>query len=128
MADAEPRTVAVFDSTADTGELSAALAAALDERGITTTAPVTIEHATELSVELGGRLVSLLIGAPVGRPVERFLSIGRIVFPTGRLIGQRDETQRQQLADLLDEVLRDVVGISEPEWMTPTAWKERPAG
>ena len=88
---------------------------------------MTIEQATELSVELDGRLVSILIGAPDTDPTDRFLSVGRIAFASGRLLGQRDEAQRQRLADLLDDVLRHDLGVLAPEWMTPTAWKHRTA-
>ncbi|MEO1061076.1 MAG: hypothetical protein AAFZ07_06640 [Actinomycetota bacterium] len=128
MAAVEPRTVAAFEAMSGPDELCTALASALDARDIATTAPTTIERATELSVELGGQLVSVLIGAPPGGPLERFLSVGQITFASGRLIGRRDEADRQRVADLLDEVLRLDLGIAEVRWMTPTDWRERSRG
>lgn len=128
MDDAEPRTIAAFSADADTDELGAALAGALIARGMTITAPVTIEQATELNVELGGRLVSILVGAPGSDPTKRFLSIGQVAFASGRLIGQRDQAERRRLAELLDDVLRHDLRIADAEWMTPTSWKQRGAG
>ena len=125
MAEAEPRTIAAFRAAAQADELGSALGAALGARGMVTTRPISIEQAAELSVEFGGRLVSVLVGVPRTDPGERFVSVGRLTFASGRLIGQRDEVERQRLADLLDEVLREDLGVLDPEWMTATAWKER---
>ena len=124
----EPATIASFRADTDTDDLCAALLAALAHRGLTTTAPVSIERATEFSVELGGRLVSLLVGSPPDRPDERFLSIGRLTFASGRLIGQRDALGRRQVAELVDGVLRDDLGVVGPRWWTASAWRRRDDG
>jgi hypothetical protein len=116
--------MAAFRADPPVDELGAALAAALAGRGLPCGPPTSIERAIELNVELGGRLVSILVGQGTDGADDRFVSIGTLIGPSGRLLGLDDSRDREALAAIVDEALRDDL-LLRPTWTTPAEWRAR---
>ncbi|MEM9034913.1 MAG: hypothetical protein AAGA99_27220 [Actinomycetota bacterium] len=122
MAKVVPKTMAAFHSGASVVELSDALAAALTGRGHSCSPSTSIERATEFNVELGGRLVSILIGEGPRDATDRFLSVGKTLGPTASLIRLSDGGYRSAVVETVDEALRNDLAI-QAEWHTPADWR-----
>ena len=106
-------------------ELAPRFTAALQRRGVATTAVRALDYAVECELRHGGRSFHSMLG-PANDAVRQWLwfadsTLGGLV----RLVGRRDEAEHTAVLQAMHAVLSEL-GMQSIRWYDPVDWNHAP--
>lgn len=102
----------------------------LSMAGVECSEPTPIESGVRFTALIGQQKLPILLSPMPARlatePGRWFLAIGTGVMPSARLIGNKDDQARTELAEAVTAALRNSPGVDDVEWEDMASWSGRP--